>query len=179
MKVLRPPTDKVESSVKSFLSSLQRPNIMLGALLLLGSIIVTVVLGIRGTSNRPPVGVDNVLLLSFAAVLQIAAGGVLASDKRVNPAHARSAQRRVTSIVVTAQKWEREVELTLSKLDAISKNKQDMQNMQITLDRLGIVLGEISKDALDALLDWQEFDTTKADTTRYDSTKDDTTKEGV
>lgn len=134
---------------------------MLGILLLLGSIVVTVVLGIRGTSNRPPAGVDNVLLLLFAAVLQITAGGVLANDKRVNPAHARSAQRRVNSIIMTARKWEREAEAILIKLDNNQRSKQDIQTMQITLDRLRNALGEISKVALDALLDWQEFDTQK------------------
>lgn len=135
---------------------------MLGALLLVSSIVVTIVLSIRGASNRPPAGIDNVLLLSFAAVLQIAAGGVLTKDKRVHPAHARSAQRRVKSIMITAQEWEHEIETTIGTINNNKENdEQDVKNMQIALDQVYIVLGRISKDALDALLDWQEFDTKK------------------
>lgn len=144
--------------MKSLLKSLPRPT-MLGALLLLGSIVVTVVLGIRGASNRPPTGIDSVLLLSFAAVLQIAAGSVLASNKRVNPAHARSAQRRVKSIALSAQRWEREVELVVSEINNNPKSEHDLQKIRSTLDQLHIVLGRISADAVDAIVDWQEFDT--------------------
>jgi hypothetical protein len=139
--------DREDGFTRSLLAPLKRPHMMLATLLLLGSVCVTVVLGIRGTSGEPPQGVDSVMLLLFAAVLQVCSAAVVSQDRRVHPAHARSAQRRVEAIVRLTLEWEQKVK----------QARRGDADLASTLAQLQVVLATINGEALASLLDWQEF----------------------
>lgn len=136
--------------MSSLLTFLKRPHVLTATLLLLGSIVVTVTLSVRGASDHPPSGLDNLLLLIFAAVLQVAAAGVLSQDGRVNPAHSRSARRRVKIILDLAM----DSEELLRKVDGSCSD----QELRIALVEAMKTLDTISREAVSSLLDWDEFD---------------------
>jgi hypothetical protein len=122
-----------------------------GVALLLASLIVTAILGLKSSSkDKPPTELESWLLAGAAAGLQIAAGISFGKLGRADPSHARSSVRHLRAMGVTAGSAR---QLAEQAFDEVRPNSPQ----RAVLGQLSVHLSSIEESALLAVEDWRDF----------------------
>lgn len=122
-----------------------------GGGLVLFSVLITIWLGLRSASPKPPSGSESAVLVIFSAALQIAGGATFASVGRADPGHAQSAVRRLIRVGTRAKESEGLVQHAIEFGNSTAQKR--------ALGQVSVSLSVIQEDAMDAIADWNYFHT--------------------
>jgi hypothetical protein len=122
---------------------------VLASFLMLGSLVVTVLLVLKGGSKNPLPTLEAWLLGVMAAVLQIAAGVQFSSVGRADPSLAKSSVRYLVNLGYRAQKARLLAEESFEFGTASTR--------QLALGQLSVYLSEIEEGASLAAQSWADF----------------------
>lgn len=123
---------------------------LLGTSLLVGSLVLTAILAIRGGSPEPPTPLESLLLGIFAAALQVSGGISFASIGRADPTHARSSVRHLQALGSRAATARRLAENILEAGGPLRRQEN-------ALGQLSVYLSQIEESAILAVEDWADF----------------------
>lgn len=113
------------------------------------SIVITVYLAARGSSQRPPSPAEAAALTILAGAFQILGAASISKQGRADPGHARSAVRRLLGIGIKAQKAE-----------LLAQSAYEKGNASIRREGLGqvsVALSYIQEETAAAIEDWNHI----------------------
>jgi tRNA U34 5-carboxymethylaminomethyl modifying enzyme MnmG/GidA len=126
----------------------QKPRID-GTVLVLAGVVVLVWVGVRSASSKAPLsGMDLVVVLAAATVLQIAGGATFGHVGRVNPEKAKSAVRRLLTVGFSTRHLRTALQGSL--------HSTDVDELRATLIRMDEGLRFISWQITDSVADWND-----------------------